>query len=90
MPYERDKNGHLKAGIRLPGWDYCQPWFYMITLTVKNRRPILGKIADGEMVLSPHRRKSRRRLEKPWRRLSRGGTLPMGPSCPNISTASSG
>lgn len=44
---ERDKNGHLKAGIRLPGWDYCKPWFYMITLVVKRRRAILGEIRDG-------------------------------------------
>ena len=44
---ERDKNGHLKAGTRLPGWDYCKPWFYMITLVVKRRRAILGEIRDG-------------------------------------------
>ncbi len=53
MVRERDKNGHLKAGIRLPGWDYCKPWFYMITLVVKRRRPILGEIADGRLVPSP-------------------------------------
>ena len=53
MDRERDKNGHLKAGIRLPGWDYCQPWFYMITLVVKRRRPILGEIKDGKLVPSP-------------------------------------
>ena len=46
---ERDKNGHLKAGIRLPGWDYRKPWFYMITLAVKRRRPILGEIRDGRL-----------------------------------------
>ena len=50
---ERDKNGHLKAGIRLPGWDYCKPWFYMITLVVKRRRPILGEIRDGAFAPSP-------------------------------------
>lgn len=49
----RDKNGHLKAGIRLPGWDYCKPWFYMITLVVKRRRPILGEIRDGAFTPSP-------------------------------------
>ena len=53
MERERDKNGHLKAGIRLPGWDYCKPWFYMITLVVKRRRPILGEIKDGKLVPSP-------------------------------------
>ena len=53
MINRRDKNGHLKSGIRLPGWDYCQPWIYMITLTVKKRRPILGEIAGGKMNLSP-------------------------------------
>ena len=53
MDRERDKNGHLKAGIRLPGWDYCRPWFYMITLVVKRRRPILGDIKDGKLVPSP-------------------------------------
>lgn len=50
---ERDKNGHLKAGIRLPGWDYCKPWIYMITLVVKRRRAILGEIRDGRFVPSP-------------------------------------
>lgn len=50
---ERDKNGHLKAGIRLPGWDYCKPWFYMITLVVKRRRPVLGEIRDGAFAASP-------------------------------------
>lgn len=49
---ERDKNGHLKAGIRLPGWDYRKPWFYMITLAVKRRRPILGEIRDGHLIPS--------------------------------------
>ena len=53
MDRERDKNGHLKAGIRLPGWDYCKPWFYMITLVVKRRRPILGDIKDGKLIPSP-------------------------------------
>lgn len=51
--HRRDKNGHLKAGIRLPGWDYSKPWIYMITLTVKERRPVLGHIADGRMINSP-------------------------------------
>ena len=50
MERERDKNGHLKAGIRLPGWDYCRPWIYMITLVVKRRRPILGEIVDGRLL----------------------------------------
>lgn len=58
---ERDKNGHLKAGIRLPGWDYCKPWFYMITLVVKRRRAILGEIRAGRA-----RQDGRRR----WQRLS--------------------
>ena len=53
MERERDKNGHLKAGIRLPGWDYCKPWFYMITLAVKRRRPILGEIRDGRLIPTP-------------------------------------
>ena len=53
MDRERDKNGHLKAGIRLPGWDYCKPWFYMITLVVKRRHPILGEIKDGKLIPSP-------------------------------------
>ena len=53
MDREHDKNGHLKAGIRLPGWDYCKPWIYMITLVVKRRRPILGEIKDGRLAPSP-------------------------------------
>lgn len=49
----RDKNGHLKAGIRMPGWDYTKAWIYMITLTVKDRQPILGEIKEGKMLYTP-------------------------------------
>ena len=66
MINRRDKNGHLKSGIRLPGWDYCQPWIYMITLTVKKRRPILGEIAGGKMNLSPLGAK----VAEAWRNLN--------------------
>lgn len=52
MLHERDKNGHLIAGLRLPNWDYCKPWIYMITLTVKERRQILGTIRDGQLIRS--------------------------------------
>lgn len=66
MINRRDKNGHLKSGIRLPGWDYCRPWIYMITLTVKERRPILGKIIDGKMVPS----QLGERVAEAWRNIS--------------------
>jgi REP element-mobilizing transposase RayT len=66
MNNRRDKNGHLKSGIRLPGWDYCQPWIYMITLTVKERRPILGKIVDGKMIPSQLGEK----VAEAWRNIS--------------------
>ena len=37
---------------RLKGWDYAGTGFYFITLVTQNRECMLGKIIDGQMVLS--------------------------------------
>lgn len=37
-----------KMNKALPGWDYCKPWIYMITMVVTGRRRLLGRLR-GEM-----------------------------------------
>jgi putative transposase len=38
---------------RLPGWDYAALGWYFVTICVKNREPVFGRIQNGEMLLSP-------------------------------------
>ena len=39
-------------GYRAPWHDYRQPWFYMITMTTFNRKPIFGKCEGGKSIPS--------------------------------------
>ena len=47
----RDENGILRRekkphmGRRLPGFDYSQRMIYEITMVLKERRPVLGRLA---------------------------------------------
>jgi len=43
---------HHRRSIRLPGYDYTQNGAYFITLCVKNRKCLFGKIMGGKMVLN--------------------------------------
>ena len=49
--WERDANGTLRRvkkphmGRRLPGFDYSQRMIYEITMVLKERRPVLGRLA---------------------------------------------
>jgi putative transposase len=43
---------HHRRSIRLRGYDYRQPGAYYVTLTVQDRRPLLGRIIDGKVLLS--------------------------------------
>ena len=43
---------HKRKSIRLKGYDYSQPGMYFITVAVKNRKCVLGKIVNNEMILS--------------------------------------
>ena len=43
---------HHRRSIRLKGYDYSQNGAYFITLCTQDRKPIFGKILDGEMQLS--------------------------------------
>lgn len=49
--WERDENGTLRRvkkphmGRRLPGFDYSQRMIYEITMVLKERRPVLGRLA---------------------------------------------
>ncbi len=48
-----DPKIHHRRSIRLQGYDYSQNGAYFITLCAKDRKPIFGKIVNGEMQLSP-------------------------------------
>lgn len=51
MPYDPLK--HHRRSIRLPGYDYGQPGAYFVTIITQDRAPVMGKIVDGVMLLSP-------------------------------------
>jgi REP element-mobilizing transposase RayT len=46
------ENNVLRRSIRLPKYDYAQPRAYFVTICTQNQLPILGRIVDGEIVLS--------------------------------------
>ena len=41
-----------RHSIRLPEYDYSGEGFYFVTICTRNRECLLGKIVDGEMILS--------------------------------------
>jgi REP element-mobilizing transposase RayT len=41
-----------RRSIRLPGYDYSQPGFYFVTVCSQRRKPIFGRVVEGEVVLS--------------------------------------
>ncbi|MEA3316692.1 MAG: transposase [Bacteroidota bacterium] len=43
---------HHRRSIRLKGYDYSQAGLYFITICVKNRECLFGRIADGKMILN--------------------------------------
>jgi len=51
--WERDENGALRRvkkphmGRRLPGFDYSQRMIYEITIVLKERRPVLGRLVKN-------------------------------------------
>ena len=47
-----DSEMHHRRLIRLKGYDYSQTGAYFVTMCVKNKENWLGKITDGEEVLS--------------------------------------
>ena len=46
------KNRYRIRSIRLPHWNYKSDGSYFITICVKNRECVFGKIVNGKMVLS--------------------------------------
>ena len=50
MPY--NPNIHHRRSIRLKGYDYSQAGLYFITICVKDRACLFGKIVNDEMVLN--------------------------------------
>ena len=47
-----DPEKHHRRSIRLEGYDYSRTGAYFVTVCVKNKENSLGKIIDGEMILS--------------------------------------
>ena len=46
------QNKHHRKSIRLKGYDYSQQGCYFVTICTKNRMPLFGEIAGGEMNLN--------------------------------------
>jgi REP element-mobilizing transposase RayT len=44
---------HGRKRLRLPGFDYARPGTTFVTICVEPRRPLLGRVAHGTVVLSP-------------------------------------
>jgi putative transposase len=47
------QNKYRIESTRLQSWDYRSRGWYFVTICTQNRRPILGKIVDNEIQLSP-------------------------------------
>ena len=45
-------NIHHRRSIRLKGYDYSQAGLYFITINIKDRECLFGKIVDGKMILN--------------------------------------
>lgn len=45
-------NIHNRRSIRLKGYDYSRAGLYFVTICVKNRKYLFGKIIEGKMVLN--------------------------------------
>jgi len=50
---ERYKGEYRIGSTRLRGWDYANPGYYFVTICVKNRETVFGKIENSRMILSP-------------------------------------
>ena len=48
------KNKYRVESVRLKGWDYSSNGFYFITICVKNRECLFGKIVAWEMALNEY------------------------------------
>jgi putative transposase len=47
-----DSRVHHRRSIRLRGYDYSRPGAYAVTVCTYLKRPVLGEIVEGEMVLN--------------------------------------
>ncbi len=49
---EYDPELHHRRSIRLRGYDYSRAGAYFVTVCMQGKRPVLGEIVEGEMVLN--------------------------------------
>ena len=47
-----DSQKHHRRSIRLKGWDYSNPGHYFVTIDLKNRKCLFGKVIDNKMILN--------------------------------------
>ena len=60
-----DPDVHRRRSIRLADYDYSSAGFYFVTICIQNRECLLGRIANGEVVLND----AGRMVEKIWMEL---------------------
>ncbi len=58
-------NKHHRRSIRLKGYDYSQEGLYFITICVKDRECLFGKIENNEMILND----AGKMLNKWWKKI---------------------
>jgi REP element-mobilizing transposase RayT len=47
------KDRYRVQSTRLPGWDYAANAYYFVTICTRDRATTLGRIEDGQVILSP-------------------------------------
>ncbi len=55
MSYRNFNHSHqhpIRQFIRLPDYDYTQPGAYFVTICTHERKPLLGDVSDGNMLLN--------------------------------------
>ena len=62
------KGGEIRRYRRFAGWDYTKGASLFITIATAPRRPLFGKIVNGEVVLSPLGEKVKEAIEAMPRR----------------------
>ena len=49
---KHEQEHRRRRSTRLRSWDYSWPWWYFVTIVVKDRHCLFGKIVDDEMRLN--------------------------------------
>jgi len=52
QPPKYDSRIHHRRSTRLQGYDYSQAGVYFVTIVTLGRKPLLGEVIEGEMILN--------------------------------------